>query len=275
MHVVDGGASNGSDVLFIHGWPEDWSVFEPVMQLLRGDIRVAALDLPGIGASEQASPSGDKATLAEYVRDVVVALGLRNVTLAGHDVGGQIAYAYLRAFPMDLSHAVIMNVAIPGVDPWPTMVSNPHIWHFGFHAIPELPEILVSGHLGAYFGYFFDVLAGPEGVSRSVREAICTAYQRPDALRAGFDWYRAFPQDERVNTGYAGQPNQVPTTVVRGDQPGLPIDQYVEGLRTAGLTQVRAETITECGHFAPSEQPGAVAAVLERIVASLSLRRLQ
>ena len=141
VHVVDGGASNGSDVLLIHGWPEDWSVFEPVMQHLLGQTRVAALDLPGIGASEQPPPSGDKATLAEHVRDVVVGLGLRNVILAGHDVGGQIVYAYLRAFPLDLAHAVIMNVAIPGVDPWPAVVSNPHIWHFGFHAIPELPRV--------------------------------------------------------------------------------------------------------------------------------------
>ncbi len=144
LHVVEAGESKGSDVLLLHGWPEDWSVFELVMRRLARSGRVAAGDLPGIGGSEQAAPRGDKATLAETIRGVVDGLGLRNVTLVGHDVGGQIAYAYLRAFPMDLAHAVIMNVAIPGVEPWPEVVANPHIWHLGFHAIPDLPEILVS-----------------------------------------------------------------------------------------------------------------------------------
>ena len=73
---------------------------------------------------------------------------MTDVTLAGHDAGGQIVYAYLHAYPEDLARAVIMNVAIPGLDPWDEVKRNPHIWHFAFHAVPELPEIcdhLVKG----------------------------------------------------------------------------------------------------------------------------------
>jgi hypothetical protein len=38
-----------------------------------------------------------------------------------------------------------MNVVVPGVDHWSEVKRNPNIWHFAFHAVPELPEKLVQG----------------------------------------------------------------------------------------------------------------------------------
>lgn len=53
-----------------------------------------------------------------------------------------------------------MNTVIPGVAPWSRLVAEPRIWHFAFHSIPQLPELLVSGRERAYFDYFYDLLAG-------------------------------------------------------------------------------------------------------------------
>lgn len=89
-------------------------------------------------------------------------MNLHDVTLVGCDVGGQVTYAFLKSFPNRISRAVIMNVVIPGIEPWDAVKRNPYIWHFAFHSIPELPEKLIAGNEISYFSYFYDVMAGKD-----------------------------------------------------------------------------------------------------------------
>ncbi|MGH9106877.1 MAG: alpha/beta fold hydrolase [Acidimicrobiales bacterium] len=84
---------------------------------------------------------GSKAALAAIVHDVVQRLGLRDVVLVGHDIGGMITYSYRREFG-DVMGAVIMDVVIPGIDPWtgpPPSGSaqghlGPHTWSGSLHS---------------------------------------------------------------------------------------------------------------------------------------------
>jgi pimeloyl-ACP methyl ester carboxylesterase len=266
IHVAEGGAEDKEGLLFLHGWPQDWSAFAGVMSALQDDARVVAIDLPGIGLSDRPAPSNDKRTLAYYVHGVIESLGLHDVTLVGHDVGGQIAYAYLHAFPGALKRAVLMNTAIPGVDPWSRVTRNPQIWHFGFHAVPGLPEILVSEHRSSYFNFFYDRLAGPAGVSPRARASYALAYARPVGLRTGFEWYRAFPKDERDNLASRGHSVGTPVLYLRGEFEGGDIGDYVAGLRDSGLTDVRGEIVAASGHFAPDEQAESVAGLLRQFI---------
>jgi hypothetical protein len=79
-----------------------------------------------------------------------------------------IAYAYLRRY-QDVAGVVIIDVVIPGLDPWDEVIRNPCIWHFALHTIPRLPELLVQGHQAPYLDYFFDVLAVKPGAHHSRR----------------------------------------------------------------------------------------------------------
>jgi pimeloyl-ACP methyl ester carboxylesterase len=268
IHIVEGGSPGQPAVLFVHGWPESSAAFEQIMLRLSDRAHVLAMDLPGIGGSTPAPASGNKRTLARCVRGVIAALGLQQVSVVGHDVGGQIVYAFLHAFPSELRRAVIMNVAVPGVAPWADIKRSPAIWHFAFHAIPDLPETLVTGRQAEYFAYFYDRLsARAGGVPQRAREVYAKAYARTEALRAGFDWYRAFPEDERNNMAVERQTVDTPVLYLRGTKdPGVGVDRYVEGLRHGGLTNVEAGEIADSGHFAPDEQPEAVARALERFL---------
>ena len=259
LHVVDGGLAGRPAVLFLHGWPEDWSAFQAIMEMLSGDAYVAALDLPGIGGSELLPESNDKRTLAKHVHEAIRSLDLDNVTLVGHDVGGMIVYAYLHEYAGTLKRAVIMNTAVPGLDPWDDIKRNPHIWHFAFHSIPALPETLVTGREGAYFDFFYDAIAArPGAVAPGDRQRFRDAYASPSALSTGFDWYRAFPRDERDNLVTRGTAVDTPVLYLRGEQERGDLDRYVLGLRDAGLRNVRGGRIPSSGHFAPNEAPGEV-----------------
>jgi pimeloyl-ACP methyl ester carboxylesterase len=271
IHVVEAGAGRADvpSMLFLHGWPESWAAFEDVMRRASDAAHVLAIDLPGVGGSPTPLPSNDKRSLAAFVHRAIEVLQLRDVTLVGHDVGGQIVYAFLRAYPDTLDHAVIMNVAIPGIDPWAEVVRNRHIWHFGFHAIPELPERLVTGHEAEYFDFFFNAIAAsPDAVPASARATYVAAYQRPDALRTGFAWYRAFPQDERDNAETKGQTIDTPVLYLRGEREPGDLDTYVEGLRAAGIRNVHGCLIPGSGHFSPDERPAEVVALLQEFLES-------
>jgi pimeloyl-ACP methyl ester carboxylesterase len=195
---------------------------------------------------------------------VVRLLGLTNVTLVGHDVGGMIVYAYLRAYGDELARAVILNTVIPGVDPWDEVRRNPRIWHFGFHAVPDLPEEIVTGREAAYFDFFFDAIAArPGAVPAGARKAYREAYAAPEALRAGFDWYRGFAQDEKDNLAVKGRTVATPVLYVRGENESGDLETYVKGLRDAGLSGVRGRVIPGSGHFTLDEKPEEVSSALE------------
>ena len=279
IHTVDDGPLERPGILFLHGWPEDWSAFARIMESLNQELHVAAVDLPGIGQSPTRPASNDKLTLTRYVRGVIHALGLQNLTLVGHDIGGQIVYAYLHGYPDELRRAVIMNVAVPGVEPWSEVVSNPYIWHFAFHSIPDLPELLVQDHEAEYFAYFFDTIsAHRDAVSSEARRLYVKAYSRVDALRTGFDWYRAFRQDQEANIRVREHLVRTPVLYLRGEaERGMPLERYVSGLRQNGLTAVEGAVIPGSGHFAPDERPEEVVSLLRAFVlredAAGSLRR--
>jgi pimeloyl-ACP methyl ester carboxylesterase len=100
------------------------------MRLGASISHVVAIDLPGIGRSRGRTSPGAKSEVAAVVHGLVVAMGLEDVTLVGHDIGGMVAYAYLREFH-DLRSAVIMDVPIPGVEPWEDFIRQPFLWPLG------------------------------------------------------------------------------------------------------------------------------------------------
>jgi pimeloyl-ACP methyl ester carboxylesterase len=257
VHVVEAGDPRAPSFLFLHGWPESWLAWQAVMQRTASRAHAIAIDLPGVGGSGAAATDGTKRRLAETVHALVAELKLTNLTLVGQDVGGMIAYAYLRAY-QDIERAVIMDVVIPGVDPWEEVRRNPYIWHFAFHSIPRLPETLVQGHQAVYFDYYFDTLsADATKITPEARAAYVAAYATPDALTAGFGWYRAFPVDADDNRRAAssGPAVTTPLLYVRGARESGDIDAYVRGFRDAGVTAIDKHLIPAAGHFTQEEAP--------------------
>ncbi|GAA1284574.1 alpha/beta hydrolase [Planotetraspora silvatica] len=252
LHVVEAGDPHGRPYLFLHGWPESWRTWTEVMALAGRDSRAIAIDLPGVGESTATAGGGGKRALAEKVHELIQALGLTDVTLVGHDAGGMVAYAFLRRYPQ-IARVVIMNTVIPGVEPWTEVIRNPHIWHFGLHNVPALPETLVRGHQADYFAYFYDVLSvDPSKITAESRAAHAAAYASDASLTAGFDLYRAFAQDARDNAA-ASAAVHTPVLYLRGGSEGGDIATYAAGFRAAGVEDLTTALVPDAGHFAQEE----------------------
>ena len=256
IHVVEAGDAQAPPVLFLHGWPQSWRAWEPVMRRAAGQVHAIAIDLPGIGESTGDAGGGGKHAIADFAHALVETMGLRELTVVGHDAGAMVAYAYLRAFAAELRAAVIIDVAVAGVPPWQQVA--PGAWHFGFHAIPALPERLVQGRQRDYFDFFYDAFAlDPSAIGEESRAAYAEAYRSDAALSAGFNWYRTFPRDAHDNERDIsdGQTIDVPTLLMLSGRMALLVEAFEQGFTRAGLAALTHTVVSEVGHFIPEEAP--------------------
>ena len=148
-------AGRGPALILLHGFPQDWSEWRPIMARLARRYTVVAADLRGIGQSTAGSAKFDAATMAADVHELAKVLKLDRPYVVGHDLGGMVAHAYARLYPDDLRGAMILDVPVPGLDGWDEAVSGPDAWHVGFLQTPDLPETLVAGgRQDAFLSYF-------------------------------------------------------------------------------------------------------------------------
>lgn len=274
LHLVEAGQHHADSLIFLHGWPEDWTEWHRVMEQASKTHHVIALDLPGIGKSRGAVPGGEKTAIADRIHHAVQATGLASYLIIGHDAGAMVAYAYLRNFAAEVKGAVLLSSVIPGIEPWSKVVKNPSIWHFAFHKIPDLPEELVSGRQRSYFDYFFNILSkDPATIDDAARERYVTAYTSPAALQTGFDWYRAFAKDAEANSKNMAK-IETPLLYLRGEFEGGDMDEYADGFHRAGIKSVTTARIAHSGHFTPEENPEAVWAEIAKFIGQIDASRM-
>jgi len=257
------GKSSQPCLVLLHGWPQTGLAWEGVLDELGKDNYALAFDLPGIGDSRGVPPSAEKTVLAGVMLSAAERLGGRDIILAGYDVGGMIAFAGARDHASRIKGAVVMNTVIPGLDPWARILSDPRIFHFALHNIRDLPETLVQGRERKYFDFFYDAMAAnPKKLSSETRSAYARGYSRSEALKAGFDWYRAMAKDAEHNSRPASF--GVPMLYLRGDggAAASSMEDYVRGLRQAGVTDLETGILPQCGEYAPEEAPQALIAAL-------------
>ncbi|WP_324933578.1 alpha/beta hydrolase [Actinophytocola sp.] len=257
LHYVRGG--HGPAVVLIHGYPQDWTEYREIMPRLAREFTVVAVDLRGVGGSA-APPSGYAApNLAEDVRQLTRHLGLRRVYVVGHDIGGMTAYAYARLAPDEIRGAMILDVPLPGMDPWTDAVAG--MWHIGFFQVPDLPEELIAGRQAAYFRY---VLPRSQFSDADVAR-YAASYARPAQLHAGFELYREFPANAKFNAA-PHRPLQAPIVWATGTNSFFAKlgPQMADALRAHGCANVTTAVIPDSDHFVVNEQPDIVTSLIER-----------
>jgi pimeloyl-ACP methyl ester carboxylesterase len=260
-------AGSGPPLVLLHGWPQTWYEWRHVVPELAPHYTLVMPDLRGLGDSSRPVDGYDKKTVAHDIwRLVHDHLGHQRFHLVGHDWGGPTAYALAAAHPEAVRRLVILDVVIPGDGG--DFSQSGRRWHHAFHMTPDLPEALVHGRERLYIGWFYRTFGHrPDAIGEADLDEYARTYAQPGAMRAGFAFYRALPQDAADNAAIVKR-FKLPMPVLgiggangrgRGAEVG-------ESLRRVA-TDVRAEIFTECGHWIPEEQPARLAAALRAFLA--------
>lgn len=261
LHYVAGGKADGEVVVLLAGFPESWYAWRKIMPLLGSAYRVIAPDLPGQGDSDRPAGRYDTQSLAVAVHGLLQQIGVERYCLAAHDVGAWVAYPYAALFGGEVRRLVLMDAGIPGITLPDALPTAPELawrtWHFAFHALPDLPELLLSGREAEYLDWFLRrKTADPEAFSDADLQEYLRVFKKEGGLRAGLAYYRAAYLSAEQNRALAAKGRLTMPVLALGSDQGS-ISDMATPLR-AFADDVRGGSIPFCGHFLPEEQPEAV-----------------
>ena len=256
LHYVIGG--KGEPVVLLHGWPTTWYEWRRIMPALAENYTVVAPDTRGLGDSSRPVTGYDKRTLAQDIYSLVQKLGFAQINLVGHDLGGQIAYAYANEYPDSVRRLAILEVPLPGLARWNEL--NP--WHFSFHAVRDLPEALVAGRERMYITRFYtdpEYVYNPASFTEAEINEYVRTYAAPGTMRAGFEYYRAFGEDAKQNQEYAKTKLKMPVLALGGANS---LDDFLYQQLQEVAENVQGSVIDHCGHWLSTECPEKLTQIL-------------
>lgn len=266
LHYVTAG--DGPPVVLLHGFPETWYEWRTVIEELRSEFTLIAPDLRGLGGKPGPAAGYDKHTMAGDVRAITeVVCGDTPAILAGHDIGASVALAYALRYRDVTEKLMLIDAGVPGTTFFDEVRVSPRVWHIGFHSQRDLAEALVSGREQVYLDHFIRTrLFDPGKITAEEIAVYVAAYSAPGALRASFEWYRAFDTDAEHNrTALAAHGKvTVPVSVVGG---ATSIAGSLEGMAGEIADDWDSQLIEGTGHWISEEKPEELAAAIRALAA--------
>lgn len=270
LHAVLQGSEDGAPVLLLHGFPDCWSVWRPVMDRLGPDRFVVALDGRGVNLSDK--PQGVTAyKLERLVADVLAAADAlapgRPFDLVGHDWGGVVAWAVASTRPDRLRRLIVLNAPHPAVLA-AALTDNPEqrtaSGYFESLRAPDAEARLSAQEFAQLRAAFHDLHARGLVGAEHDQEAV-QAWSRPGALTGALNWYRAAEFARAGGSSpVAAAPLDLPVVLFWGEADrALPV-ALAEKHRVfcRDLTVLRLPGV---GHWSQLERPDELASTISAI----------
>jgi pimeloyl-ACP methyl ester carboxylesterase len=211
LHAVEAGPADGPLLILLHGFPEPGFAWKAqIGPLAAAGFRVLAPDQRGYDRSDK--PKGVSAygldLLVGDVLGLIAEAGRERAFLAGHDWGGAVAWWTAITHPERIAKLAILNMPHPAVFRQHLLRSPVQLAKSSYvlaFQIPGLPERLLSRNDWALAVRGLRQSARPGTFSEADLALYRAAWERPGAMTAMIDYYRAAlrapprqPLDQRV-----------------------------------------------------------------------------
>jgi pimeloyl-ACP methyl ester carboxylesterase len=248
LHYVIGG--KGQPLLLVHGFGQNWYMWNRLLPELSKHFTVIAPDLRGVGESGKPAGGYDKKNMAVDMHELMKKLGYQHINLAGHDIGLMVAYAYAAQFPAEVKKIALMDALLPGIEPVWTQVKA-QAWWFGFFGQPHSGEI-VSGKVGLFFTDFWPVVGFQKNAfTKAEKNEFIRAYSVPGATTGAFHWFGQFSQDAKDNVEFAKKKLPMPLLAMGSDHFA---GSFLAAHCKLVATDVHEAIIKDSGHWVVQEQ---------------------
>jgi pimeloyl-ACP methyl ester carboxylesterase len=235
-----------------------------VIPALAAKRTVIAPDMRGSGYSDKPPSGYDKATLAKDAQALMSGLGFKRYAVAGHDIGGMVAYALAAQFRAEVEKLVIVDIILPGIDPWERALTAPALWHYPFHAQRDLAEALIQGRERLYLEHFFRTRGwNPAAFDDAEIDFYARQMAATGTLRGSLEYYRSFAEDVAANKAFAAEKLAMPVLGIGGERLGPVVKATIENVATT-TTSV---TIPRCGHWVVEERTPEFLAAIQKFLA--------
>jgi pimeloyl-ACP methyl ester carboxylesterase len=243
----------GVPLLLVHGFPLSRLAWGRQVEAFRGECRVLAPDLRGLGRSEATQGPVAMGSYARDLHALLEALQVGPVVLAGHSMGGYVALAFARAYPEALRGLVLVGTKA-GADTAEAAA--------GRRALAE--RVLAEGVevvLDAMAPKMLSAANTDAGMAAAVRSFM--AESKPAGVMGAL-------------LGMAGREDalpwlgslRVPTLVLAGAEDSIMPPSESERLAKA-IPGAQLALVPGAGHLLPFEQPEAFNGLLRAFLASL------
>ncbi len=258
----------GKPLLLLHGWPEFWLVWRPVMMRLGDSFQLIAPDLRGCGDTGKPSAGPDaSATADRHARDMfglLDVLGLDRVGVVGGDVGAYVMQAMSHQAPQRLNGTLYLCTPYPGIGHRYGQPSHLiEVWYQYFQQLPWAAELVGSSREACrlYFRHFLDHWSGDNpAVFAELLEIYVDNFMKPGNIQGGFDWYLSSGPTRRLwleGKLPARPPIDVPTRFLWGRRDPLIPPDWSDRLGEYWTDYSIA--FADSGHYVHAEAPDRVA----------------
>ncbi len=99
----------GPTLVLLHGFLESISMWSVIGKSLSEKYTVVTIDLPGHGKSGVITETHSMELMADVTYQILQHLGIKEMTLVGHSMGGYVALALAEANPETITHLILLN----------------------------------------------------------------------------------------------------------------------------------------------------------------------
>ena len=268
-------AGTGNPLLLLHGWPEFWLTWEPVMARLQAEFTLYAPDLRGFGDSDKPTGPFGPGDHAADMLALMDALGIGKVGVVGHDVGGAVMQALARKAPDRFTGLFFFDFVYPGIG---LRMGAPdrlnEIWYQSFNQQDFAPTLVGASRetCHAYIGHFLRHWAHRRAAFDDVLDLFVDNFLKPGNLTGGFAHYRA-AHAARIammnGTGAPLPPIHVPTCVRWAEHDPIFPYEWTDRLGET-FSDLDLSLLPNVGHFPHREAPDRAAAEIKSFFRRLS-----
>jgi pimeloyl-ACP methyl ester carboxylesterase len=281
----ESGPAGGVAVLLMHGFPYDPRTYDEVVpRLVDAGFRVIVPYLRGYGATHFLASdtlrSGQQATLGNDLKELIDALALERVVVAGYDWGGRAACVVAALWPervLGLVSANGYNIHDIAGSVKPASAEQEHRLWYQYYFHTERGRAGLQANRREFCRLLWRLWSPNWRFDDATYDRTATSFDNPDfvdvvihSYRHRFGYADGDPSVEAIERRLAAKPRiSVPTIVLHGDGSGLSPSE--SSLKHAAFFTgpYQRRVIPSVGHNLPQEAPDAFAdAVLELVRAT-------